>query len=256
MEEYSVLSSDSKLMYGLLLDRLSLSKKNGWLDDDGEVFAYYTVEELVGDLRFGREKIMRLFKNLERAGLITRRKSGVGKPSRIYIKTVPDGVSKSDTEMSENDTCTGLKTEFPKVGKPDCNNKYFNKIDMNHPNSTSYYDDLVTEIREQIEYEYLCDAYGQDKDIIDSVVSVICDTLCDVSETVKLGGGTYPKSLVDSRLRSLNEEHISYMLNTIAEVDREIVNMRLYLLTLMFNAPTTIESYYSVKVRTDMYNCE
>ena len=59
------LSTDAKLLYGMLLDRMSLSVKNGWYDEDGRVYIYYTVEEICGDMNCGRDKAMKMLADLE-----------------------------------------------------------------------------------------------------------------------------------------------------------------------------------------------
>lgn len=83
------LSTDAKLLYGMLLDRMSLSAKNNWYDEDGRVYIYYTVEEICGDMNCGRDKAMKLLAELDTGkgvGLIERIKQGQGKPTKIYVK--------------------------------------------------------------------------------------------------------------------------------------------------------------------------
>lgn len=83
------LSTDAKLLYGLLLDRMALSAKNGWYDDNGRVYIFYTVEEIRDDLNCGHEKAGRLLRELDSdygIGLIERVKRGQGKPTIIYVK--------------------------------------------------------------------------------------------------------------------------------------------------------------------------
>ena len=70
-DEYkNILSTDAKLLYALLLDRASLSAQNGWLAEDGRVFLYFTVAEASKNLSFGNDKIIKIFKQIEVAGLI------------------------------------------------------------------------------------------------------------------------------------------------------------------------------------------
>ena len=86
---YKHLSTDSKLLYGMLLDRMGLSIKNEWYDEDGRVYIYYTVEEICDNLNCGRDKAMKLLAELDTdkgIGLIERIKQGQGKPTRIYVR--------------------------------------------------------------------------------------------------------------------------------------------------------------------------
>ena len=85
-EKYKPFSTDAKMLYGLLLDRMHLSAKNGWTDKRGRVYQFFTVKEAQEKLRFGHEKICRLFSELEQADLILRKRQGQGKPSIIYLK--------------------------------------------------------------------------------------------------------------------------------------------------------------------------
>lgn len=89
-EAFKKLSTDAKLLYGLLLDRMGLSAKNGWYDDMGRVFIYYTLDEIQEDLNCGHEKAVRLLAELDAGkkgfGLIERIKQGQGRPTKIYVK--------------------------------------------------------------------------------------------------------------------------------------------------------------------------
>lgn len=85
-EKYRSVSTDAKMLYGLLLDRMHLSVKNGWVDIQNRIYQFFTVREAQEKLRFGHEKICRLFSELEQADLILRIRQGQGKPNIIYVK--------------------------------------------------------------------------------------------------------------------------------------------------------------------------
>ena len=88
---FKSLSATAKLLYGMLLDRMSLSAKNGWHDDAGRVCIYYTVKEVCQDIGCGRNKAMRLPAELDTVkgvGLIERVKQGQGKPDKIFVKKI------------------------------------------------------------------------------------------------------------------------------------------------------------------------
>lgn len=84
-DKYKDISTDAKVLYGLLLDRNSLSVKNGWIDSYGRYYQYFTIKECKEKLNFGHDKIIKLFKGLETNGLIIRKRQGKGKPSIIYV---------------------------------------------------------------------------------------------------------------------------------------------------------------------------
>ena len=88
------LSTDAKLLYGMLLDRMSLSVKNGWYDEDGRVYIYYTVDEICDDMNCGRDKAMKMLADLDTrkgVGLINRIKQGQGKPTKLYVRRFTTG---------------------------------------------------------------------------------------------------------------------------------------------------------------------
>lgn len=98
-EIYQTVSTDAKMLYGLLLDRLSLSEKNDWKDERGRVYQYFTIHQAQELLHFGHEKVCRLFAELDAADLIERHRQGQGKANRIYLK---EFIQKSDFRNSRS----------------------------------------------------------------------------------------------------------------------------------------------------------
>lgn len=85
--QFKPLSTDAKVLYGILLDRMSLSVKNHWLDEQSRVYIIFTTEEIMKALSCANQKACRLMLELEKdAGLIERKRQGLGKPSLIYVK--------------------------------------------------------------------------------------------------------------------------------------------------------------------------
>ena len=83
------LSAEAKILYGLMLDRMSLSKKNGWVDNQDRIYIYFTLEDVLELMGCGQGKAVRLFAELDSGkgiGLIERKKQGQGKPAKIYVK--------------------------------------------------------------------------------------------------------------------------------------------------------------------------
>lgn len=108
--QFKCLSADAKMLYGMLLDRMSLSARNGWHDDAGRVYIYYTVKEVCQDLCCGRNKAMRLLAELDTVkgiGLIERIRQGQGKPDKIFVKRI------TIQEDSEKDSLTEPSTSAP-----------------------------------------------------------------------------------------------------------------------------------------------
>ena len=85
------LSNDAKLLYALLFDRASLSKEHGYLEPDGTVRLYFTVEDAKQKLRRSRQVATRAFQELETCGLIVRKRQGLGRPAKITLNIPKDG---------------------------------------------------------------------------------------------------------------------------------------------------------------------
>lgn len=87
-ERFIGLSSDAKILYGLMLDRMGLSVKNGWIDEKNHVYIYFTLEEVMEYMHIGKDKGVKLFAELDDekgCGLIKKKKQGLGKPTLIYV---------------------------------------------------------------------------------------------------------------------------------------------------------------------------
>jgi len=87
-ERFMGLSTDAKILYGLLLDRMGLSRKNGWIDKQDRVYIYFTLEEIMEQLHCAKEKASKLMAELDTRGigLIETMRQGLGKPNIIYVK--------------------------------------------------------------------------------------------------------------------------------------------------------------------------
>lgn len=101
-ERFRPLSSDAKLLYGLMLDRMSLSMKNGWLDDKNRVYIIYTVDNIMEDLGCARATCTKILKELDGIGLIEKKRRGFGKPDIIYVKNFATIDEEKESKMSDN----------------------------------------------------------------------------------------------------------------------------------------------------------
>ena len=118
---FAKLSSDAKVMYGILLDRMSLSMKNKWLDEANKVYIIFTIEEVEETMNFGRNKAINIMKELESFGLIEKKRRGLGKPNIIYVKNFlvetenREEEKKQETEGNRNPIQEHLDTKFQEV---------------------------------------------------------------------------------------------------------------------------------------------
>ena len=101
------LSTDARTLYGILLDRMSLSAKNGWLDEQGRVYIIYTVREVQESLCCAEHKAVKLFRELEQADLIERKRRGLGKPSLIDLARGRNGAEGMRWNKKRKVHCNG-----------------------------------------------------------------------------------------------------------------------------------------------------
>lgn len=107
-------------------------------------------------------------------------------------------------------------------------------------------------IMENIGYDHLLRLSKTDQAELDGIVELMVETVCTARRTIRVAGDDFPSELVKSRLLKLNEEHVSYVLDCMRENTTKIRNIKKYLLAALFNAPTTISSYYTSLAAHDM----
>lgn len=269
-ERFKQLSTDAKLLYGLLLDRMGLSAKNGWYDGAGRVYIYYTLEEIQNDLRCAHGKAVKLLAELDKGkgfSLIERVKQGQGRPTKIYVKrfttrNVPPpppqpepesdpeprppifGIAdfrKSDGSYIKSNQTESIYTDLSIHPSPSTQNRGL--IDR--------YDryDCREEIESQIDFLGLCRQYAQED--VDGIIELMVDTLCSVHPSIRIGGEPIPINQVRSRFLSLERKHIEYVFDSLKRNTTKVRNIRAYLLTALYNAPITINQYYQAEVQHD-----
>lgn len=251
-KEYRSISTDAKLLYGLLLDRVGLSVRNEWVDEQDRVYIYYTVDAVGEDLNCCKEKACKLFDELEKAMLIERKRQGQGKPSRIYVLQFNAELGKSDFKKPVKPTSRISKNRLQEVGKSDTNNtnSIYNKVKDIHPSSAR--EEIEDGIREQVDYDICCVEHPSSISTIDAMISLLADARESNAQTFKIGGMSVPRERVLERFGELNHVHIDYILDCLEESKSDIKNIHAYLMTALYNAPVTMDSYYAAKVRHDM----
>ena len=108
-------------------------------------------------------------------------------------------------------------------------------------------------ILENIEYDCLIQNHRLDRDRLDELVELMVDTVCSNREMIRIAGDDYPAEVVNSRFLKLNSSHIEYVLDRMRENTTYVRNIKKYLLAALYNAPATIDSYYTSLVSHDMY---
>jgi len=316
-ERFRGLSSDAKLLYGLMLDRMALSRKNGWFDEENRAYIIYTVENMMEDLGCSKPTCVKIMRELDSdsgIGLVEKKRRGLGKPDIIYVKnfaTLTDSeaeespansdkstevknlyfkkeknltsgskkselqeVKESDFQRESNFTSRGKNIELQEVKEVSPNYTDFNQTDINQTeenhinpiyqadspsgrdmmdtmNETAAYMDFI---RENIEYDHhMKYDQGRDKEFYEELYDVICDVVCVKRKSVRVGGEDYPYELVKSRFLKLNSCHLEYVIGCMKETTSKIGNIKAYMVTALYNAPSTMNHYYQQEVNHDMF---
>ena len=262
-ERFRSVSAEAKVLYGLLLDRMSLSCKNGWLDQAGRVYIIFTIEEVMTALGCADQKAGKLLHELEsKCRLIERKRQGLGKPNLIYVKNFVD----KDVDNPVDNT-SGSSTPSPESRS---NNTENNDTDFSDTDSfpfTSFRRDHGREakgneaalreryrelIAENIAYDALLTDYPYEQDTLEEILELLVDVVCTTKSSVRISGDDKPAEVVRSRFLKLNSEHIRFVVGGLKENTTRIRNMRQYLLATLYNAPLTIGNYYRSLVSHDM----
>ena len=238
------LSSDAKILYGILLDRVSLSIKNKWL------------EKAIGRCH---QKSCKLLTELENIGLIERYKQGQGKPTRIYVKNfiaVCDAYSKKyerHTQASMSDIPLEVCDSY--TNNTDINNtdiSYTNPIlsgfDVDKDERSAYREYLL----EQLDMAIMFERYPYDREFFEEVLNLMLDVICSNRKTIRIAGDDKPVNVVKSQFLKLNSSHLEYVMDCMKNNPVKVRNIKQYLLAALYNAPLTINSYYQAMVNNDM----
>ena len=259
-QRFQNLSTDAKTLYGILLDRMSLSVKNEWFDKQGRVFIIFTIEDVKRALCCADNKATKLLRELENFGLIERKRRGLGKPSLVYVKNFSSDLSNERVQNRENHESGSPKNACQDPPKSRCNKNKKSKTERN--NTNPILSDELEEMKNRklleeyfsrsLEIELLLRLYPDDEDTIYQIVDLLVDTCDSKRKLIRIAGDDKPAEVVLSRLKKLNAAHIRFVLDCLAANTSPIRNMKQYLLAALFNAPTTIQLYYQNKVNHDL----
>ena len=248
------LSTDARTLYGILLDRMSLSVKNGWMDKQGRVYIIYTVREVQESLCCAEHKAVKLFRELEQIDLIERKRRGLGRPSLIYVKDFTTGLSKTHNLNCTNGNSGVAQIAVQEQPKTQANKTDKNKTEMNKPDpihSGNIREQLEDYFYQVLEVELLLRLFPDDEDTICQIVDLLVDTCATKRRMLRIAGDDKPAEVVRSRLKKLNADHIRFVLDSLAENTAPVRNMKQYLLAMLYNAPTTMNLYYQNKTNHD-----
>lgn len=281
-EYFRKICFEAKAIYGMMIDRVGLSIKNQWLDDEGKTYICYSVADIMEDTGCKRGMVLKCLKELREIGLIETVKQGQGHPDIIYVKNFefveeevrstenePQQISevqKTDLKKREKQTSSGAENELLEVQKSNPNNTENNYININNTypilsiserkvdgiDAMEEYQAYSEIIKENIEYDALCARYPYETEIVGGIFDLILETVISKKDSVLVSGQEYPAALVKSKFLKLNFSHIEYVIGCMGKNTTKVRNIKAYLLAALFNAGSTIGSYYKAEVNHDM----
>ena len=206
--KFKDLSNDAKTLYGILLDRMGLSVKNGWLDEQGRVYIIFPVQEVMDALGCADNKATKLFRELEKFGLIERKRRGLGKPNLIYVKNFADprfrnreknGSGAADSAQQETAKSRGNKTEWNKTegSEPD-------PFSSDAEDESDERTRLEAYFMQSLEVDLLLRACPDEEDTIHQIVNLLVDTCSSKRRMLRVAGDDKPAEVVRSRFMKLN----------------------------------------------------
>lgn len=196
-EVFKALTSDAKILYGLMLDRMSLSLKNGWFDEDGRVYIYYSIEDVMESMGCSKNKGMKTLQELDiitGIGLIERKKQGQGRPTIIYVKNFELGKTVSESQNVGIKNPTICESRISKDGSLDSQdmspneNKYNNNLLSDTESNlilsadTKRSDEIDVNayaelVRENLDLDILYERYRFDQEMIEGIYEIIVETV-------------------------------------------------------------------------------
>ena len=282
-EYFKKISVEAKVLYGLMLDRMSLSMKNQWMDDEGRAYIYYSLEDIMEALGCSNKKAISIMKELDTdagIGLIEKKRQGQGKPTMIYLKQfMVQDVQKCRNFTSEQKAavsevknlhilkCKNAMSRSEEITLPEVKNIHTNKNNINNtelsntePNHIISGNDgmgfdveAYTEIiKENIELDILLERYPYDRELLTGIFDLILETVLCKNKSIVVASSEYPAELVRSKFLKLNMFHVEYAMDCIRKNTSKIHNIKKYLLAALFNAPSTISGYYQAEVNHDL----
>ena len=307
-EKYISMSTEAKVLYAFLLDRLSLSLANEWFDKNGNAFIIYTLKEIQEAFHTSRPSAIKRLDELEAADLLRRSQSGIGRASKIYLKKLVIEPKEEDTDPSDDTEESGPEDEkTARVKNFDTDEdapEAENTVSNNFTRRVKKFDTIKTDISKtdySKESIYLSEdaepmdgsilqefespentpsasapvqeqpadyntyytrqfnidnlmnkpEHASDKPLLQEIVRLCADmtSACDRSASVTIGKHSYSSQEARERFMRLSAEDIEYFLDCFGNTCSQIHNPKAYILTSLFNAPLTINSYKACKTR-------
>lgn len=230
----------------------------------------YTLAGLACINKESKDAIRSAVNELEQAGYITRRQTTTEggrfgcneyliRERPVLPSPLPENPTTDSTPtaipMSENPTQLNINSSKTEKEKTKLSNtdsfpskKNTNRSEVTAAEMRRYREIIV----QNISYDLLCQEYPHQREQLEEILEILVETICTTRQTVRVAGNNFPAEIVKSRLLKLTAEHIRFVLGCLSRNTTKIRNIRQYLLTTLYNAPTTIDNYYAAMVSHDL----
>ena len=167
-------------------------------------------------------------------------------PEQLNTKEL--SIYKSNNYLSNTETSNPIQSDH----ETNVSSSYFSEdgIGTDKMQAREVYRELILD---NIDYDILKEDASVDKDRLDEIAELIVDTVCSARKTIRIAGDDYPAEVVKSRFLKLDSSHVQYVMDCMRDNTTYVRNIKKYLLAALYNAPSTINSYYSSLVQHDMY---
>ena len=203
------MSTEAKTLYGILLDRMNLSAKNNWIDEEGRVYIIFTVDEIMEALGCAEQKAIKLLSELDtKAGLIERKRQGLGKPNLIYVKNFISGLPESQFKNCENHNSGAVNITIQESPKSQCSNTDISNTEYSDtdlfssavwqeeeaPSGEKRREEMRTRasykeyFRDALEIDFLKQSNPGERDTLDGILDLIVDTCCANKPWILISG--------------------------------------------------------------------
>ena len=245
---------------GLLSKMLSFN--DGWK---------FSTKGLSAICKEGPDAILSALRELEKHGYLVRHRQRDGKgrmsstifeiyeepqestPEREIPHTENPCVEKPDVDNPRGDKSAQINTDQVITQERNTLSKNYQSINLDGMDAMDERERYEEIIRENLEVDILSQDSRYDIDRVNEIIEVMLDAICSTSPTLRVNNADMPKEVVKSRLLKLNSSHIDYVFDAMRKSPSDIRNIRAYMLTALYNAPATIDNYYSALVNHDFY---
>ena len=227
------LSSDSKILYSFLLDRLSLSKKNNWVDADKNVYLIFTRHEVEEKLNLSEKTVIKAFKQLVDVKLITDKRQGLGKPNLIYVGKIKheetpeqENLQLQNCKNNRSGTVNITSQELENLQTINTNNIQTDIINTDSINPKSDEEFTLNEIKDKCK---LSEFTSEEKIILEDVIDDLY-----YKDSLKVGQVTVSHLKIIERLKLIVKENLIQLLDILKNVPN-IKNVKNYLMICLYN---------------------